>query len=118
MASVPCETSERNCGSETIGGGHQMFSRVITGITMEPVKENNSSSGQMVRNRRSSLGCKLRINGLSLIESVTKPDGLKVRGEGSSDNITVMYRRLEVSEIVYGLNVPGGRKSPTAAACA
>jgi len=101
-----------------MGGGSRTSSKVITGSDMDPMKEKNSSSGQAVRNRRRSSGGMLIVNGLSLIESVTKRSGFKVRGEGSLDIITVMYRRLEVREIVYGLNVPGGRASPTAAACA
>jgi len=101
-----------------MGGGCRISSRVITGSDMDPVKEKNSSSGQTVRNRRRSSGRMLRVNGLSLIESVTKRSGLRMRGEGSLDIITVMYKRLEVRDIVYGLNVPEGGASPTAAACA
>ena len=38
VTSVPCKTRECNHGSEMIGGGHRMLSRVITGTTMEPMK--------------------------------------------------------------------------------
>src|SRR6266850_4008595 len=118
VASVRCKTRERNRGSETVGGGCRMSSEVITGSDIDPVNEKNSSSGQTVRNRRRSSGRMLSVNGLSLIERVTKRSGLRERGEGSLDSTTVMNRRLEVNEIVYGLNVPGGTVSPAAAACA
>jgi hypothetical protein len=95
-----------------------MSSDVIVGSVMDPVNEKNSSSGQTVRNRRRSSGRTLDDNGLSVIERVTKRSGLREMGEGSFDSTTVMNRRLEVNEIVYGLNVPGGIVSPIEAACA
>jgi hypothetical protein len=95
-----------------------MSSDVIVGSIIDPVNEKNSSSGQTVRNRRRSSGRTLDDNGLSVIESVTKRSGLREMGEGSFDSTTVMNRRLEVNEIVYGLNVPGGIVSPIEASCA
>ena len=119
VARVPCKERARNRGSETMGGGCRMSSKVISGSDMDPVKEMNSSSGQTVRNRRRSAGRMLdvNVNGFSLIQRDTKRSGLMVSGEGSFDIVTVMYRRLEVREFVYGLNVVGGAP-PIAAACA
>ena len=50
VARVPRKMRERNCGSETMGGGCRMSSKVTSGSNMDPVKEKNSSSGQTVRN--------------------------------------------------------------------